>query len=284
MMLVWPYVLLSLQLIFSSCQNASSPHPPAPSTSEQTLILDNGNTPVTRFEAPAGYERIKVDSTSFGHYLRNLPLFPSGSVVKYYNGETKQNRQVYAAVVNLPIGKRDLHQCADAVMRLRADYLRHQKKSNEIQFHFTNGFNAAYSRWMNGERIQVNGNDCRWTSNGPSGDSDSEYWKYLEMVFNYAGTLSLSKELVSREWDKMEIGDVLIKGGSPGHAVIVVDMVENDLTHEKMYMLAQSYMPAQEIQILLNPETNTVWYSLSAEDPIETPEWTFTRVQLKRFS
>jgi hypothetical protein len=61
-------------------------------------------------------------------------------------------------------------------------------------------------------------------------------------------------------------------------------MVENALTHEKMYMLAQSYMPAQEIQILLNPETNTVWYSLSAEDPIETPEWTFTRAQLKRFS
>lgn len=28
--------------------------------------------------------------------------------------------------------------------------------------------------------------------------------------------------------DKMKIGDVFIKGGSPGHAVIIVDMAEND--------------------------------------------------------
>ena len=46
----------------------------------------------------------------------------------------------------------------------------------------------------------------------------------------------------------MQIGDVLIQGGSPGHAVIVVDMAENPATGEKLYLLAQSYMPAQDIQ------------------------------------
>ncbi len=187
--------------------------------------------------------------------------------------------------MNLPIGKRDLHQCADAVMRLRADYLRSQHRPDEIQFQFTNGFNAMYSRWIKGERIQVSGNNCQWIKGGEKGDSDTEYWRYLEMVFNYAGTLSLSKELLPQTWNKMEIGDVLIKGGSPGHAVIVVDMAENKNTHEKIYMLAQSYMPAQEIQILLNPakRSTSVWYTLSTQETIETPEWKFDKKQLKKF-
>lgn len=283
MTVIWPFLLMSLQLIFSACQNSSAPKPHSTGTSEQPNIIQEGNTIATRFEAPSGYKRTREDSNSFGSYLRNLPLFPAGSVVKYYNEEEKQNHQVYAAVINLPIGKRDLHQCADAVMRLRADYLRSQHRAEEIQFHFTNGFNAHYAKWMKGDRILVKGNQCQWTSDGVSGDSDKEYWKYLEMVFNYAGTLSLSKELDSQHWNDMQIGDVLIKGESPGHAVIVVDMAIDQNTQEKIYMLAQSYMPAQELQVLLNPLTHNVWYSLSAEDPIETPEWTFTRNQLKRF-
>ena len=52
----------------------------------------------------------------------------------------------------------------------------------------------------------------------------------------------------------MQIGDVLIQGGSPGHAVIVVDMAENPATGEKLYLLAQSYMPAQDIQSAGEPE------------------------------
>jgi Domain of unknown function (4846) len=285
MMLLWPYyLLLSLQLIFSGCQDSSAPKPHSSENTKSPFIIKEGNTIATRFLAPSGFERTKEDSNSFGAYLRNLPLFPAGRVVKYYNGEEKQNHQVYAAVINLPIGKRDLHQCADAVMRLRADYLRSQQRTNEIHFHFTNGFDADYQHWINGYRVQINGNKCEWKpSPSSSGDSDESYWKYLETVFTYAGTLSLSKELSPQEWNNMKIGDVLIQGGSPGHVVIVVDMAINKTTKEKMYMLAQSYMPAQELQVLLNPVTDNVWYSLSAEDPIETPEWTFEKSHLRKF-
>ena len=61
----------------------------------------------------------------------------------------------------------------------------------------------------------------------------------------------------------MRIGDVFIIGGSPGHAVIVVDMAVNPETHEKVFLLAQSYMPAQQIQLLKNnndPDLSP-WYS-----------------------
>ncbi len=85
--------------------------------------------------------------------------------------------------------------------------------------------------------------------------------------------------------DKMKIGDVFIQGGSPGHAVIVVDLAVNPRTKEKIFLIAQSYMPAQEIQILKNPNDNRIspWYSVRFGEILETPEWTFRKNNLKRF-
>jgi hypothetical protein len=105
------------------------------------------------------------------------------------------------------------------------------------------------------------------------------------MVFRYAGTLSLSRELEPVEWGRMEPGDVLIRGGSPGHAVIVVDMARDTVNGHKYFLLAQSYMPAQEIHVLKNllrPDISP-WYSLDNSDRIDTPEWTFLPSELRRF-
>ena len=77
-------------------------------------------------------------------------------------------------------------------------------------------------------------------------------------------------------------GDIFIKGGFPGHAVTVVDVAVNE-NAEKVYMLAQSFMPAQEQHILINPKNNTVWYSLDNSDIINTPEFVFQSNELKRF-
>jgi hypothetical protein len=84
---------------------------------------------------------------------------------------------------------------------------------------------------------------------------------------------------------QMKIGDVFIKGGSPGHAIIVMDMAENKSTGEKIFILAQSYMPAQETQILCNPKSKELspWYSLNYTGDLYTPEWTFSENMLKRF-
>jgi hypothetical protein len=105
----------------------------------------------------------------------------------------------------------------------------------------------------------------------------------METIFTYAGTLSLSKELQKVPLKEMKIGDVLIQGGSPGHAVIVMDMAE-DSKGNKVFMLAQSYMPVQDIQILVNPYTNSPWYELDErKEVIRTPEWNFTTNDLKGF-
>lgn len=249
------------------------------------LTSPKGRTIEERFNLPEGFERVKVEKGSFQEYLRKLPLKPHGSKVLYYDGREKDKSDVYEAVVDVEIGKRDLHQCADAVMLLRAEYLLKSGRTRDIHFNFVNGFKADYSKWTQGWRIKVNGNNVSWVRNASESDSYESFRKYMDMVFAYAGTLSLEKELKSIDKEDMDIGDVFIKGASPGHAVIVVDMAINKDTGEKLFMLAQSYMPAQQTQILCNnnePEMSP-WYSLNYEGKLYTPEWVFEENSLRRF-
>lgn len=245
----------------------------------------SGNTIQQRFQLPSGFVREEKSKSSFGYFLRNLPLKPLGANVLYYDGTVKYNRNVYEAVVNLPIGKQDLHQCADAVMRLRADYFYSQKQYEKIHFNFTNGFRVDFSKWAAGYRIAVKGNKTSWVKTAKPSVSYETYWKYLETVFMYAGTASLEKELKAIKVSDVNIGDVFIKGGFPGHAVIVVDIAVNPKTNQKIMLLAQSYMPAQELQILKNPNSSSLnsWYATDFGTSLKTPEWTFNSSQLKRF-
>ncbi|MFH1118780.1 MAG: DUF4846 domain-containing protein [Bacteroidota bacterium] len=252
---------------------------------KNNLINSRGEILQTRFLTPQGYNRIRAETNSFPEYLRHLPLKPHNSEVKMYDGNYKPGNNIYDAVVDLEIGSKDLHQCADAVMRLRAEYLWRQNQYNKIHFNFTNGFRADYTEWMKGKRIVVKGNSTYWTQTANHSNTYNDFWNYMEIVFSYAGTLSLSKELAKVEINEMKIGDVFIRGGTPGHSIIVVDMAMDSLTGRKIFLLAQSYMPAQEIQILKNPNDKTLspWYSVDFVDAVETPEWIFRKTELMRF-
>lgn len=217
--------------------------------------------------------------------MQNTSLKPHGTLVHYYNGQEKANK-VAAAVLSYDVGNKDLQQCADAVMRLRAEYLYKTKQFDLLHFNFTSGFKADYSKWRSGYRISVKGNNVSWIKTTKESESYQSFREYLNIVFTYAGTASLTKELKQISLSQMQIGDVFIKGGSPGHAVIVVDMAVNPKTNKKLFMVAQSYMPAQDIHILINQNKSTIspWYDLDeTASEIETPEWTFAANQLKRF-
>ena len=170
-------------------------------------------------------------------------------------------------------------------MRLKAEYLWRKGDYEKIHFNLTNGFRVDYTKWMDGNRIAVKGNRTYWIDKYQPSNTYKDFWKYMELIFSYAGTLSLSKELKHTKTDSMEIGDIFIFGGSPGHSVIVVDMATNPKTGEKIFMLAQSYMPAQEIQILKNNENIAInpWYSTKLETGLMTPECYFDTEDLMRF-
>lgn len=255
---------------------AEKPVPPG-------LINAGGGTVAERFRPPEGFERTGAEKGSFAEYLRNLPLKPQGAKVKYYNGETKPG-DFYLAVLDIDTGDRDLQQCADAVMRLRAEYLYGKKLYGGIHFNFTSGFRADYGKWMEGYRIVLRGNDAAWVKKADFEDDYESFRKYLDIVYAYAGTLSLSKELASVPVADLEAGDVFIKGGSPGHAAIVVDTAVN-AEGAKLFMLAQGYTPAQDIHLLKNPadEKLSPWYGCDFGGTLETPQWSFGRDQLMRF-
>ena len=250
----------------------------------QSLVNRSGNTVQERIKIPEGFERVEVDGNSYGQYLRNLPLKPHGSKVKLYNGEIKMN-DVYEAVLDIDVGDRDLQQCADAVIRLRAEYLYRQGLYEKIHFNFTNGFEAGYPDWMNGGRIIVEGNKASWVKKTEYSNEYTSFRKYLDMVFAYAGTLSLSKEMKKVSLEDMQMGDVFLKGDSPRHAVIILDMAEKRSTGEKIFIIAQSYMPAQDIHILKNLQDKDLspWYPVNFEETLGTPEYQFEKDQLMRF-
>ena len=249
------------------------------------IVIDTGMTILTRFTPPEGFSRDTQATNSFASYLRNLPLKPAGTKVYLFDGSEKSRQNVHEAVVNIETGKRDLQQCADAVMRLRAEYLFAEGNYDMLHFNFTNGFEASYSKWREGNRIVVNGNQVTWRQISKESTSYNSFLKYMDMVFAYAGTLSLSLEMRSVPVDEMKIGDVFIQGGSPGHAVIVVDMAVNHDTGKKLFLLAQSYMPAQDIHVLRNTRNEKLspWYALDVGETLQTPEWTFRKSELKRF-
>lgn len=278
------FVGLNINTLYPFIQNHDNSDPLHENNEPMDLINGKGKRIYNRIKVPKGFQRVKVTEGSFQHYLRNLPLKPHNAKVKYYNGKIKPHK-VYAAVIDMDVGDRDLQQCADAVIRLRAEYLYHTGQYSKIKFNFTNGFKADYQKWMQGYRIRVKNNECIWVKRADPSNSYSSFRKYLDMVFAYAGTLSLSKEMKPIEIKNIEIGDVFIQGGSPGHCVIVVDMAQNKETGEKIFLLAQSYMPAQDIHILKNPKHVDIspWYSVKLEGELITPEWVFEKRDLKRF-
>lgn len=246
-------------------------------------VNPDGMTIETRYNVPAGYKRVAIEKGSFGYFLRNQKLKPYGEKALYYNGQAKRSEGIYDSVIDVEIGDRDLHQCADAIMLIRAEYFYQKKEYDKINFNFVSGFNAQYSKWMQGYRINPNGKGSYYKKASPS-NTYKDFRSFMNIVFGYAGTLSMEKEMKPQSLENMKIGDVFIMGGSPGHAVIIVDMAEND-KGEKIFMLAQSYMPAQQTQILINPADRNmgVWYSLKGKTVLETPEWRFPLEKLRKF-
>lgn len=282
-------LILIILLLFSSCSqdflnNVESIDKPNTTQKNHNLIVDIGKTINERFLPPEGFERTPLEPELFGEYLKNLDLKPVGSKVHYFDGAEKP-LQVYDAVIDIDVGTRDLQQCADSVIRLRSEYLLKQGKYEQIHFNFTSGFRADYKKWRDGYRIEMTSDEAKWIKSMDLSTSYQDFRKYLDMVYAYAGTASLDKELKSVEVKDMQVGDVFIKGGSPGHCVIVTDMAVNKTTGEKVFMIAQGFTPAQDMHILKNYNDKNIspWYYLDFVETLNTPEYSFTAEQLKMF-
>ncbi|MCB0477386.1 MAG: DUF4846 domain-containing protein [Crocinitomicaceae bacterium] len=293
------FILLFLSVQLVSCQENSNmevnkvqPDTSAAKSSsdveqnkEEPWINTNGKNIKERILIPEGYSRISLKSGSFHEYLLNYPLKSHGSAVTYFDGSKKVNRNVYCAVFDQEIGNKDLHQCADAVMNLKASYHFLKKEYDKIHFNFTSGDRADFKKYAEGYRASIKGSKVSWIKKAERDYSEKTFRNYMNLIYSYCGTASLAKEMDPIDLKEILPGDVFILGGHPGHAVIVLDVILNE-AGEKGFLLAQSYMPAQQTQVLINPKSNnqSPWYFVKdLKDGLETPEWSFELNQLKRF-
>jgi hypothetical protein len=237
-----------------------------------------------RIAPPPGFARPAVADGSFAAWLRGLPLKPEGSPVLLHTGASKARQDVHVAVVDIDVGQRDLQQCADAVIRLRAEWLFSAGRIGDIAFNDTGaGKPLAFARWAAGERPHLAGRALAWSRSAALDASHASFRRYMDVVFTWAGTYSLERELAPKPLAALAAGDLFIKGGFPGHAVLVADVAEKASSGERRFLLLQSFMPAQEMHVLANPASadRSPWYPLDFGDRLLTPEWVFPRESLR---
>ena len=239
-----------------------------------------------RIAPPVGFQRVAVTSNSFAEWLRGLPLMPAGYPVRIYpvsRGALKGRQDVHAAVIDMDVMR--FQQCADAIIRLRAEYLWSNGRADDNCFAFTSGDLCCWERWRDGWRPRTVRQGARvvWRITAQASSSRGPFVDYLDKVMEFAGTASLSRQLTPVKPDQIQIGDVFVQGGRPGHAVIVLDLAQNE-NGKRMMLLGQSYMPAQEFHILNNFQNiNSPWYATDFGEQLVTPEWTFERSHCRRF-
>ncbi|EON79431.1 hypothetical protein ADIS_0121 [Lunatimonas lonarensis] len=266
---------LTLSLLFTACNG----------TDASNLLNTEGSTVAERVLVPRGFARESTTSGSWQYYLQHLRLLPHGSKVVDFQGRPISDQRNHVAVMDIDVGSKDLQQCADATIRLRAEYLYERKAFDKIKFQFTSGHNYAWLDHAKGIRPDVKGNKVEFKQTANSDNSYQNFRRYLDIVFMYAGTISLERELtkVNRGGD-YQIGDVIVHPCSPGHAVIIVDRAKNS-KGKYIYLLAQGYTPAQSIHVVKSHDRGiSPWFDLPKKLPIWHERFFFKSPQIRRFS
>lgn len=249
-------------------------------------INKDKNTIKERFSPPKDYEWVDEKPDSFGYFIENFKLKPYGSPILKYDETPIATQNVHEAIFDIDTGTKDLQQCADAAIRLRAEYLFKAKKFDEIKFHFTNGDLVSWNDYKNGIRAFVTGNSVSFRKTSPVDDSYKSFRNYLDLIFNYAGTISLNKETkpVIKNSD-LKTGDILITPGSPGHVVFIAGVSQNK-KGKKLFLLAEGFTPAQSIHLLSNPFDKNIspWYDLDVNaSETQTARYIFKPTNFRHF-
>lgn len=236
------------------------------------MVVKNCNS----ISLPMAYKRLSNPSESFAAWLGNFP-FAASNKIYLYSGAVSPNQQMQYSVLDLSIGNQNLQQCADAIMRLRSEYFFAQGKYSDIHFQ-SRDIEFNYTDYLNGMRYTLQREKLVSIKNATEKltASKSSLHEFLKVVFTYCGSYSLYE--ASKRISGIEVlpGDMLIKPGSPGHAMMVMDVAVDTSSGKKIALLAQGYMPAQSVHIVKNDMDNLLnpWYDVR-DETISTPGFIF---------
>jgi hypothetical protein len=246
-------------------------------------------TPLDSYlQTPAGLTRVEVAPGSFAAWLRSLPVRKDREQVLSFRG--RQMSSPSAAVVAIDLGRGDLQQCADSLIRLHAEFLWSKGRASLAEYHFTSGHLSSWPGWVQGERVRVSGSRVETFSGSRRSTEHESFRAWLQHLFIYAGTMSLAldSEPVS-VGTGITAGDFFVLPGSPGHAVIVLD-VAVDCDGKRFGLVGQGYTPAQDLHVISStfPEVSGhVWFPLPVGEgeTLHVPTWLpFPRDSARRFN
>ncbi|WP_335973854.1 DUF4846 domain-containing protein [Gaetbulibacter jejuensis] len=249
------------------------------------LVNKDSLTIQSRVNIPVGFKRVEYAKGSFQEYLRNYELKPFGSKIINYDDSQYFWQSGHVGVLEIPVPKNGLQQCADALIRVRSEYLWDNNRKDEIGFNFTSGHYCSWSKYAEGYRPKIDGNKVSFHKTAAKDHSKTNFYKYLNLIYTYSGTLSLYNELPKiNDVSKLQIGDMLIKGGTPGHIAIICDEIVNE-TGDKLFLLFQGNTPAQSVHLVKNLEDSTIspWYKLEKDAVIPVSNYTFYDSKFVRF-
>ncbi|MGZ3449056.1 MAG: DUF4846 domain-containing protein [Polyangiales bacterium] len=228
----------------------------------------------SRFAPPPGFTREPLPASSFGAFLRTLPLAKAGAPVLTHTGkvlyETHPN---IAAVVAIDVGKGDLQQCADSVIRMHAEWLYGKGRRDHV-YKAASGLPISFAKYLEGERLKFKDNKLTLEKIAPKiADSHGAFRSWLDDVFGWANTASLAAQATPIKATEIVAGDFVVMSGVPfGHAVLILD-VARDAKGNRVLLLGQGYMPAQSFQVL-RPSAKELWFPLDLSmGKLETPFW-----------
>ena len=255
-------------------------------TPKFSLLNKDSLTIKSRVRAPKGYKRVFYKKGSFESYLRHYKLKPYGSKIINYDDTKYYWQQGHIGVLELPVPKNGLQQCADALIRIRSEYLWEKNRKEEIGFNFTSGHYCSWKDYAAGYRPKINGNKVTFSKTAIANHTKENFYNYLNLIYTYSGTLSLYNELSKVNSAKeIKIGDMLIRGGTPGHIVMVCDEVINE-EGNKLYLLFQGNTPAQSVHLVKNLSNYKLspWYNLKLNTKIGVSNYTFSISEYVRFN
>lgn len=253
---------------------------------DQYLWLNSpvSGTLLERYPTPDGYSRTSVTEGSFAAFLRHLPMKPKASVLRYYSGKRVLFAPYAAGIIDLDIGKRDLQQCADTLIRLYSEYQLSKGRHQQLAFDFTSGDSYSYQDYLQGKRPLIQGRKVAWKNTQAQNHSRISFGKWLDIIFMYAGTASLHRDLEKVQHTDLEVGDLFISPGFPGHTVMVADIVVNTRGHKKL-LLIEGFTPAMNAHVVQHVPSiiGGVWFDFESDGTLKTPVWDFSSSEIRRF-
>ena len=228
------------------------------------LLGASAETLEAAYPVPSGFVR-KSDS-AFGQWLRTRSVADPNVPILTYDGRVVGHK---GRVIALEMVSGDRQQCADSIIRLRAEW---ELESGHLpSFHATSGDPMPWKRFVQGEKPYEKDGRIAWKQ------GSSKRWEdYLSRVFIWAGTASLAAYDTEAALNPTA-GDVMVQGGFPGHAILLLDVVERG--DERLVLVGEGYMPAQNFHVEHGPVDG--WWRW--KDGVSLNHWRLKADTLRRF-